>query len=510
MQISSHGVWSANPSATPSSPTNFQFYTDQKSEFTDEQRLAAIRRRILRKEKEKNAKKRKQQQEAKKRLRPAWIVEKRKSNRSPRHKNESSSKYKKEYSRTLNVHIIETEEETDATIQKLKYTECVGFDCEGVITLGRTGKLSLIQVSDDKNIYLFDILKMNYKIPQSLSEWLESDNCSKFIHDSRQDQDALYHCHGVSLGGIFDTTVANLVYRVWIGKSRPCGRLIGMDALALDIIHKAGEYKVLFNINLAQTGKYLKLTDLQKKKKNENQTGTDSDDSPAETAEEKEKKWKKIKVNCFDQKQGTKAMMRADAKLWAYRPMAINLVIYAAVDGYVSLLMGQYFRRKFKQWMIDKTLFVSAKWCRSVARQTRVRGSSSKVPNSIVKLIRSNTADMDINGIPDIGQKFRCKQQREEAEKGKDKVRENEEDVHHIEFDNLLLMAERIDFIPRRLKEKMNPNADNHEKGIMDYMTDIYKLDYDTEDHSSYVRVGKLNYSRLIPLKLIENERNNL
>ncbi len=122
--------------------------------------------------------------------------------------------------------------------------------------------------------------------------------------------------------------------------------------------------------------------------------------SENENENKKEKKWTKIKVNCFGQKQNIKAMMRMDSSLWAKRPMPINLVIYAAVDGYVSLLMGQYFRKKFKQWMIDKTLFISAKWCRMVARQTRVRSSSARVANSIVKLIRSNTSQMELKHIP--------------------------------------------------------------------------------------------------------------
>merc|ERR1712079_940971 len=100
------------------------------------------------------------------------------------------------YSRNMNVHLIETEEETNTIISKLKYIDSVGFDCEGIITLGRKGKLSLIQICDEEHIYLFDILKMDYKIPQSLKDWLSSDKCFKFIHDSRQDQDALYHCYG--------------------------------------------------------------------------------------------------------------------------------------------------------------------------------------------------------------------------------------------------------------------------------------------------------------------------
>ena len=86
-------------------------------------------------------------------------------------------------------------------------SQCVGFDLEGIYTLGRDGRLSLIQISDDKNVWLIDMVALKQTIPKSLAKWLRSEKCCKFIHDSRQDQDALYHCHDIELGGIFDTTV---------------------------------------------------------------------------------------------------------------------------------------------------------------------------------------------------------------------------------------------------------------------------------------------------------------
>lgn len=73
--------------------------------------------------------------------------------------------------------------------------------------MGRDGKLSLIQICDEENVYLIDMVALRQQIPKSLKHWLESDRCCKYIHGSRQDQDALYHCHGIELGGIFDTAV---------------------------------------------------------------------------------------------------------------------------------------------------------------------------------------------------------------------------------------------------------------------------------------------------------------
>merc|ERR1712154_565973 len=97
-----------------------------------------------------------------------------------------------------------------------------------------------------------------------MGEWLCSDKCSKFIHDSRQDQDALYHLYGIELHGIFDTTIADLIRRVWVSKARGIGRLKGMDSLATDTIRNAKDYKVLFSLQTHRTGKYIKLEDLKK------------------------------------------------------------------------------------------------------------------------------------------------------------------------------------------------------------------------------------------------------
>ena len=486
-----------------------------------EAKLRAIRERILKADRE-----RKTNEQTKK---SRYNNKKRKVSNTRSSHNDRGA-----YTRKMNVYIIETEEETDITMNKLKYTECVGFDCEGIITLGREGKLSLIQICDSSHVYLFDIFKMDYKIPLSLSEWLSSDKCSKFIHDCRQDQDALYHCHEIVLGGIFDTTIADLVKRVWLTKANRCDRLKGMDSLSHSIIHSVKEYKVIFNVQPIKCGKYITLEQIkrdrdrdrdkdkdiedEKKKENENENEKKEEDK-TQISDKDEPKWKRMKVNCFDQKQNTKAMMRTDAYLWAKRPIPINLVVYAAVDGYVSLLMGQYFRRKFKQWMIDKTMFISAKWCRMVARQIRVRQSSSRVPSSIVKLVRSDTSKMKLANIPPIDLKFKYKQEREAAKlKEEEKKKEEEErkkmieeNTMDIKFENLLLLTPGHEFVGRKLRQFINDGSDiSHEKGIMDHVTDIYKLDYDADDPDAYVRIGKLNYNRLVPLTLLDREKERL
>lgn len=499
-----------------------------------EAKLRAIRSRILKAEREKK-KQKKQSQNTRNYNNHSHGNSRYNKNRNGKGSNRRNTKNDNRgaYKRNMNVHLIETAEQCDIVMAKLKYTECVGFDCEGIITLGRQGKLSLIQICDESHIYLFDILKMDYKIPESLKEWMSSERCTKFIHDSRQDQDALFHCHDVVLKGIFDTTIADLIKRVWLTKANRCDRLKGMDSLSHSIIHNAKEYKVMFSIQHRKCGNYITLNHLieerekEKNKDEENKEKEDEEINENDNDDEDksdEPKWKKIKVNCFDQKQNTKAMMRTDAYLWAKRPIPINLVIYAAVDGYVSLLMGQYFRRKFKQWMIDKTMFISAKWCRMVARQPRIRPSSSRVAGSIVKLVRSDTSQMRLENLPPIDQKFvyqrereaaKLKEKEEEEKKSKeeeDRLKEIEENTNNdIKFDNLLLMTPGHEFIGRKLKKYMNDGSiKTHEEGIMEYMTDIYKLDYSVDDPDMYVRIGKLNYSRLVPLTLLDKEKNEL
>eukprot|EP00484_Ammonia_sp_Unknown_P007877 CAMPEP_0197080256 /NCGR_PEP_ID=MMETSP1384-20130603/214036_1 /TAXON_ID=29189 /ORGANISM="Ammonia sp." /LENGTH=581 /DNA_ID=CAMNT_0042519139 /DNA_START=918 /DNA_END=2663 /DNA_ORIENTATION=+ len=567
-------------------------------------KLTAIRDRILQQQKLKNTNK----------SRNGYQNNNHRNNNRASSHNGHQRKRKKEdraFTRTLTVHIIETEEATDAAVEVLQRADFVGFDCEGILTMGRTGKVSLIQVCDRDTVYLFDVYGMNEQVPASLAQWLSSDRCVKFVHDSRQDQDALYHSNGypligasssytirakikthciiamaVVLGGIFDTTIANLVYRVWFAKAR-ASRLTGMDALSHSLIHNVQDYKVNLRINRDQTAGSVSVSDLRqefrermKEKKQrarakrkrtgdddakcdeEESEDTEQDDTETEEKEETQQKngstneddkedakveedseeqqevkeesteedakeeedseepqevkeestaagWKTYKVNIFDLKQNTKLMMNADCYLWAKRPIPVNLVIYAAVDGYVSLLMGQYYRRKFKQWMIEKTLFVSARWCRMVAREVRIKASSAKVAPSIVKLIRSNTEHLDVTSLPPIDEKFKYKKEREEAEQRERQngATETETDTVEMDFDDLLLLTSSGDFIARQMEKKLNPNQKHEDKQLYTYMSDVYKLtqDLDGKDQSAR-RLGKLNYHRLIPLKLLEQE----
>jgi len=468
-----------------------------------ERSIAEIQRRILEKEKRKQMKSRKASKQPhyvssytddyrERHCKDNFTVQKDRGRTRDRNA-------KGAYSRTLTVHIITTVEETNKAIEKFKYTSCVGFDLEGIYTLGRDGRLSLIQICDEKNVYLIDMVALDQKIPKSLAKWLRSDTCCKFIHDSRADQDALFHCHGIELGGIFDTTVADMVHRVHNQKQNRVNRLKGMASLANTIIDREDKYKVIFAVETNRAGKSIDLKDLQKEAKAKRNTiASDSEDEakwgdPSAAIPYITGKRQNLKTDCFQQKQDTKAMMQQDPYLWARRPLPVNLLLYAAVDGWLSFVMGQFYRRKFKQWQIDKTLFVSLKWCRSTARKKVSRRGSARVSQDIVKLVRSSTKQLNPNTIPHIdGTKTRRKAKAQETV--------------DVDVDNLMLMANAQDFVVEKLsgmgKVSKFKRAPENVRMLQKGVTDIYTFKY--QKNEDYVDVGKLVYSRLVPLKLVD------
>mmetsp|Transcript_32998 Transcript_32998/g.53564 ORF Transcript_32998/g.53564 Transcript_32998/m.53564 type:complete len:525 (-) Transcript_32998:1147-2721(-) len=221
------------------------------------------------------------------------------------------------HTRTMNVYKIKTKTETDAAVQRMRHETCVDFDCEGIGGLSCFqcfDKISLIQISAEQTIHFFDFSKMCFRIPRSLRLiWLTSAECMKCIHDSRQDQDCIRN--------VRDYLVNFLVEERDISPSIPAQEL------------------------------------RQRSRRNKS-------------------RMELLPVNIFDSKQNTKVLMKRDRNLWARRPLSENLVVYAAADGYMSRLFGQYSRCKFEEWMMAKTLLVSLKWCTLVARHTDGKSSS--------------------------------------------------------------------------------------------------------------------------------------
>ena len=97
--------------------------------------------------------------------------------------------------------------------------ELVGLDCEGV-RLGRFGKLSLMQLSEESGgtISIIDA-KIDGMI-ESFRPLLESEDVLKVMHDSREDSSALYHQFQAKLRGVIDTQVASLLIQKDVGKQQ--------------------------------------------------------------------------------------------------------------------------------------------------------------------------------------------------------------------------------------------------------------------------------------------------
>jgi exonuclease 3'-5' domain-containing protein 1 len=86
--------------------------------------------------------------------------------------------------------------------------KCIAVDCEGV-RLGRFGKLSLMQIATGEELVLVDAIDKS--AVNALGPILTSSSIKKVMHDCREDSSALFHQHGIKLGNVFDTQVANLI-----------------------------------------------------------------------------------------------------------------------------------------------------------------------------------------------------------------------------------------------------------------------------------------------------------
>lgn len=180
--------------------------------------------------------------------------------------------------------------------------------------------------------------------------------------------------------------------------------LPGMAKLAASIIKDERDYKVVFEVETDRTGKSIDLKDLQKEEKLRKQRSDASGDEtkrggPSVVIGYTNGERKELRVNCFAQKENIKAMMIQDNHLWARRPLPLNLVLYAAGDGWLSWAMGQSFMKRLRQWQINKTMLVSLRWCRMTASEKNTRRGSAEVNGDIIKLIQRDTMSLELDDI---------------------------------------------------------------------------------------------------------------
>nr|XP_054754743.1 uncharacterized protein LOC129260797 [Lytechinus pictus] len=79
--------------------------------------------------------------------------------------------------------------------------------------LGRKGKLSLVLVLCDEQVYMFDVLAIPSLFTRKFIDILQSYDITKVIHDCRFVSDLLYHHYGIQLNSVFDTQVGDILIK---------------------------------------------------------------------------------------------------------------------------------------------------------------------------------------------------------------------------------------------------------------------------------------------------------
>lgn len=100
-------------------------------------------------------------------------------------------------------HMTQFNNALDSHIKSSTTTKFIFLDCEGR-DLGRIGgKLGLVQIGIDEQVYLIDVITY----PQSfepLKVILENPEVEKVVWDGRSDFAALWHGHDIAINSVFD------------------------------------------------------------------------------------------------------------------------------------------------------------------------------------------------------------------------------------------------------------------------------------------------------------------
>mmetsp|Transcript_38147 Transcript_38147/g.109462 ORF Transcript_38147/g.109462 Transcript_38147/m.109462 type:complete len:399 (-) Transcript_38147:351-1547(-) len=111
------------------------------------------------------------------------------------------------------IHMVTTVDQCTSVVERLLSSgkSSVAVDCEGPL-LGRFGRLSLVQLATDDDVFLVDVTVGGPKVVQPLVPLLESREVTKVFHDCREDAALLLHQHEAGLTNVFDTQVAHSLW----------------------------------------------------------------------------------------------------------------------------------------------------------------------------------------------------------------------------------------------------------------------------------------------------------
>lgn len=106
----------------------------------------------------------------------------------------------------------------EEAVVRLSSCSRIGLSMEGQV-LGRNGKTSLLVISSQEEVFVFDLLNMGENaFKWGLYSVLRNKEVVKVVHDCRQVSDTLYHQYGLELENVFDTLAGHVVFSNWVAK----------------------------------------------------------------------------------------------------------------------------------------------------------------------------------------------------------------------------------------------------------------------------------------------------
>jgi len=106
----------------------------------------------------------------------------------------------------------------EEAVVRLSSCPRIGLSMEGQV-LGRHGKTSLLVISSQDEVFVFDLLSMGVNaFKWGLYSVLRNKDVVKVVHDCRQLSDTLYHQYGLELENVFDTLAGHVVFSNWVMK----------------------------------------------------------------------------------------------------------------------------------------------------------------------------------------------------------------------------------------------------------------------------------------------------